>query len=92
MNIFVGNIAYNTTEDQIRNLFEQFGEVSSVKMINDRDTGRFRGFGFVEMSDEEGQTAISALNETEQYGRQLQVNEAKERTERPQRERRNFRN
>lgn len=92
MNIFVGNIAYNTTESQIRSLFEQFGEVNSVKMINDRETGRFRGFGFVEMQDEEGQTAVNALNETEQYGRVLQVNEAKERTERPQNERRNFRN
>ena len=62
MNIYVGNVQYSTTEEHIRELFEQFGTVESVKMINDRETGRFRGFGFVEMSDEHGQKAIEELN------------------------------
>ncbi len=91
MNIFVGNIAYSTSEDQIRDLFEEFGEVSAVKMISDRDTGRFRGFGFVEMEDEAGRNAINTLNDREVNGRNLQVNEAQAREDRPQRDRRNFR-
>jgi RNA recognition motif-containing protein len=82
MNIYVGNVQYGTTEDQIRDLFEQFGEVSSIKMIQDRETGRFRGFGFVEMEDADAEKAINALNDTDYNGRQIQVNEAKERAER----------
>ena len=88
MNIYVGNVQYSTTEEHIRELFEQFGTVESVKMINDRETGRFRGFGFVEMNDEEAQTAINALNDTDYNGRKIQVNEAKERAERSDRPRR----
>ncbi len=82
MNIYVGNVQYGTTEDQIRDLFEQFGEVLSIKMIQDRETGRFRGFGFVEMEDADAQKAINALNDTDYNGRKVQVNEAKERSER----------
>ncbi len=88
MNIYVGNVQYSTTEEHIRELFEQFGTVESVKMINDRETGRFRGFGFVEMSDDEAQNAINALNDTDYNGRKIQVNEAKERAERSDRPRR----
>ncbi len=88
MNIYVGNVQYSTTEEHIRELFEQFGTVLSVKMINDRETGRFRGFGFVEMEDGEAQTAINTLNDTDYNGRKIQVNEAKERTERSDRPRR----
>ncbi len=82
MNIYVGNVQYGTTEDQIRDLFEQFGEVMSINMIKDRETGRFRGFGFVEMEDADGQRAINELNDTDYNGRKVQVNEAKERSER----------
>ncbi|MDD3125595.1 MAG: RNA-binding protein [Candidatus Kapabacteria bacterium] len=88
MNIYVGNVQYSTTEDQIRELFEQFGAVESIKMINDRETGRFRGFSFVEMEDEAAQSAIAALNDTDYNGRKIQVNEAKERAERSDRPRR----
>lgn len=88
MNIYVGNVQYSTTEEHIRELFEQFGTVESVKMINDRETGRFRGFGFVEMNDEEAQASINALNDTDYNGRKIQVNEAKERAERSDRPRR----
>lgn len=91
MNIYVGNIPYNTTEDQIREMFEQFGAVSAVKMITDRDTGRFRGFAFVEMDNDEAQTAINALNDADHDGRKLQVNEAKEKTDQDRRPKRNFR-
>jgi cold-inducible RNA-binding protein len=82
MNIYVGNVQYGTTEDQIRDLFEPFGEVMSINMIKDRETGRFRGFGFVEMEDADGQRAINELNDTDYNGRKVQVNEAKDRAER----------
>jgi cold-inducible RNA-binding protein len=83
MNIYVGNLDFSSTEDSIRALFEQHGEVTSVKIITDRYTGRSRGFGFVEMAnDEEGKAAISALDGKELDGRPLKVNEARPRTER----------
>ena len=82
MNIYVGNVQYGTTEDQIRDLFEPFGEVLSINMIKDRETGRFRGFGFVEMEDADGERAINELNDTDYNGRKVQVNEAKDRAER----------
>ena len=88
MNIYVGNVQYSTTEDQIRELFEQFGTVNEIKMINDRETGRYRGFSFVEMEDEAAQAAIEGLNNHDLNGRNLQINEAKERTERSERPRR----
>lgn len=82
MNIYVGNLNFSTTEDEIRDLFEPFGSVTTVKMITDRETGRPRGFGFVEMEGDGGDTAIEALNGKEIKGRNIQVNEARQRTER----------
>ena len=83
--IYVGNISFKAQEDDLRNLFSQYGEVVDVKVITDRDTGRSKGFGFIEMQDDEaGEAAISALNGTELLGRDLRVNEAQERKERPQ--------
>ncbi len=83
MNIYVGNLDFSSTEDSVRALFEQHGEVTSVKIITDRYTGRSRGFGFVEMAnDEEGKAAIAALDGKEMDGRPLKVNEARPRTER----------
>ena len=84
--IYVGNIAFSTSEDDIRNLFAQFGEVNSVKFISDRETGRFRGFGFVEMNDNDAREAVQALNGKELGGRALKVNEAQEREARPPRQ------
>ena len=83
MNIYVGNLSYSSTEDAIRALFEAHGEVTTVRLITDRDTGRPRGFGFVEMSnDEEARAAIGALDGQELDGRNLKVNEAKPREDR----------
>ncbi|MFP4442298.1 MAG: RNA recognition motif domain-containing protein [Spirochaetia bacterium] len=82
-NIYVGNMNYSTSEDDLRDLFEQYGTVESVKIISDRDTGRSKGFGFVEMENaEEADSAISALNSQEVGGRQLRVNEANDRPKR----------
>ncbi len=77
--IYVGNIPFSSSEDEIRDLFAQHGAVHSVKFINDRETGRFRGFGFVEMDDDSADTAIDKLNGLDLGGRALRVNEAKER-------------
>ena len=77
--IYVGNIAFSTTEDEIRNLFTPFGEVTSVKFISDRETGNFRGFGFVEMDENAAREAVQGLNGKEVGGRSLKVNEAQER-------------
>ena len=80
MNIFVAKLSYNTTEETIQQAFQQFGEVSSVKIIIDREQNRSKGFGFVEMPNEaEAKQAIAALNETELDGRSIVVNEAKPR-------------
>jgi len=79
--IYVGNLPFSSTEDDIRSLFAQYGTVSSVSLITDRDTGAPRGFGFVEM-DEGGDEAIKALNNYELDGRSLRVNEAKPREDR----------
>lgn len=83
--IYVGNIAFSTSEDDLRSVFAQYGEVLSVKFINDRETGRFRGFGFVEMNDADAMQAVQALNGKEVGGRALKVNEAQERESRPPR-------
>jgi RNA recognition motif-containing protein len=78
MNIYVGNMHFSLTNDDVFNLFTQFGAVVSAKIINDKETGRSKGFGFVEMeNDEAGRAAISALNESEVMGRKLIVNEAR---------------
>jgi RNA recognition motif-containing protein len=80
-NLFVGNLTFNTTTADLETLFGQHGDVTKAQVINDRDTGRSRGFGFVEMESEEGaNTAISALNGTDLDGRDLTVNIAKERS------------
>jgi RNA recognition motif-containing protein len=85
-NIYVGNLSYDSTEEGVRRLFEQYGTVQSANLITDRDTGRPRGFGFVEMDDSEAaDAAIQALNGTELDGRTIKVNEAKPREPRPQR-------
>jgi len=83
--LYVGNIAFSTSETEIRNLFATYGEVVSVKFINDRETGRFRGFGFVEMDDAAALEAIQALNGKDIGGRALKVNEAQARETRPPR-------
>ena len=83
MNIYVGNLAYSTTEDDLRTAFEAYGEVSSAKIITDRDTGRSKGFGFVEMSDDgNGNSAIEGLNGQELGDRAIKVNEARPREDR----------
>ena len=83
MNIYVSNLNYATKNDSLENLFAAYGEVSSAQIITDRDTGRSRGFGFVEMPDEaEGQQAIDALNDTEFEGRVLVVNVARPKADR----------
>jgi len=77
-NIFVGNLATNTSEQTLRTLFEAFGQVLSVKLVNDRDTATPRGFAFIEMSsDAEAKAAIAALNGTSIDGRRVNVNEAR---------------
>jgi len=78
MNIYVGNLSWETTEAELRNAFEAYGEVSSASIIKDKNTGRSRGFGFIEMpSDTEGQAAVQALNGFELGGRALKVNVAR---------------
>lgn len=82
MNIYIGNLSYETTEDDLRQSFGGFGEVTGVNIIMDRDSGRPRGFAFVEMaSTEEGNAAISGLNGQELNGRALNVNEARPRAD-----------
>ena len=80
MNIYVGNLAFTASEDDVRQLFEQYGAVDKVSLITDRDTGRAKGFGFVEMSDSRAaQSALQGLNGKDFQGRALTVNEAKPR-------------
>lgn len=86
MNIYVGNLRYGVTEEALKNLFEQYGEVASVKIIKDRFTGESKGFAFVEMpSDDEARKAIDGLNGKDVDGRSLRINEARPREERPNR-------
>lgn len=80
MNIYVGNLPFSYAAEQLTALFEPFGEVTSSQVISDRDTGRSRGFGFVEMADEDGRRAISELDGSDVEGRALTVNEARPRT------------
>jgi RNA recognition motif-containing protein len=77
--IYVGNISYNTTEDDLRTAFSEHGEVHSVAVIMDRETGRARGFAFVEMEPDAADRAIQALDQTDLGGRTLRVNEARSR-------------
>jgi RNA recognition motif-containing protein len=86
MNIYVANLPYSASDDQLREAFEAHGEVSSATVIKDRETGRSRGFGFVEMPDDsQAKAAIEAMHDSEMAGRPLTVNEARPRGERPPR-------
>ena len=81
MNIYVGNIAWGVSEDELQALFAQYGEVNSARIITDRESGRSKGFGFVEMATaDSANAAIEALNGNDFAGRDLRVNQAKERT------------
>ena len=83
MNIYVGNLSYGISEDELRQAFSAFGEVSSVKILMDRETGRSRGFGFVEMPDQsEAEAAVAQLNGKDVGGRALRINEARPREQR----------
>lgn len=83
-NLYVGNLPHSTNESELRSLFEPHGQVEKVSLVTDRETGRSRGFAFVEMTDAgEAEKAIAALNGTELGGRTLKINEAKPKTDRP---------
>ena len=83
MNIYVAHLSWGTKSESLKELFAQFGEVTSANVVTDRETGRSRGFGFVEMADDEqAKAAIEAINETEFEGRTISVAEARPRTER----------
>jgi len=84
MNIYVGNLPYSVTEDDLQSAFAAFGDVTKVSLITDRETGRAKGFGFVEMASG-GDDAIEALNNTDLGGRNIRVSEAKPRESRPPR-------
>jgi len=87
MQIYIGNMSYQTTEEAIRSLFEEFGAVEKVTMIMDRETQRPKGFGFIEMSDDAAANkAIEELNQKEYDGRTLKINEAKPKEYKPRRE------
>ena len=77
MNIYIGNLPRETNEGDVKSLFEPFGEVTSIKLIKDRDTDQFKGFGFLEMSQSSGLKAIKDLNDSEVNGRKIVVNEAR---------------
>jgi RNA recognition motif-containing protein len=82
MNIYVGNLSWSMTDDDLSNLFSQYGTVTSAKILKEKNTGRSKGFGFVEMEDDEAaKTAIATLNESEVQGRKLIVNESQPRPE-----------
>ena len=88
MNIYVGNLAYSVTDNDLREAFAEFGEVSRANVIMDRDTGRSKGFGFVEMPDNgQAEAAINGLNDKALSGRAIRVNEARPRDDRPRRPR-----
>ncbi len=82
MRIFVGNLSFNTSDNDLRDAFAPYGEVASAQIITDRETQRSRGFGFVEMGDDDARKAIIGLNESDLQGRALNVNEAKPREDR----------
>jgi RNA recognition motif-containing protein len=84
-NLYIGNLPFTSTESEVSELFSQYGTVETVRLITDRDTGRPRGFGFVEMDDEGADQAIKELDGTDLGGRNIRVNEARPREERPQR-------
>ncbi len=82
MNIYIGNLPYSISEDELRDLFAAHGEVSSANIIMDRESGRSKGFGFVEMPDKaQGEAAVNAINQTDVQGRSVRVNEARPRND-----------
>ncbi|MEM9372692.1 MAG: RNA-binding protein [Planctomycetota bacterium] len=81
--LYVGNLPYSTTDGDLENLFSELGQVASAKVVMDRETGRSRGFGFVEMDDQAGREAIEKMNGADCEGRSLVVNEARPREDRP---------
>lgn len=83
--IYIGNLPFNSTEDEVRDFFQTHGEVHSVRIITDRETGRSRGFAFIEMDDENADTVIDTLNGTDFNGRTLRINEARNKNDRPPR-------
>ena len=86
MNLYVGNLSFSTTEQELEAVFSEFGTVDSIRMINDRDTGRSKGFAFVEMNNnQEAEVAMADINDKEIDGRNLKVNEAKPREDRSSR-------
>ena len=86
MNIYVGSLSYDVTEDDLRDVFSPYGEISNLSIIKDKFSGKSKGFGFVEMPNQEGaEEAIKTLNESEVKGRNIKVNEANPREERPKR-------
>ncbi len=86
MNIYIGNLPYSVTEDELRDAFSEFGQVDRANIIKDKFSGRSKGFGFVEMpNDEEAQSAIESLNDSDLNGRTIKVNQARPREERPPR-------
>ncbi len=85
MNIFIAGLSYKVNDADLSNLFEEYGNVTSAKVVVDRQTGRSKGYGFVEMDDESASKAIAELNEAEFDGRKISVSEAKPREERPAR-------
>ncbi len=86
MNIYVGNLSYEITDDEVRDIFSPHGEISSVSIIKDKYSGQSKGFGFVEMPNQaEAEEAIKALNESDLKGRNIKVNQAKPKEERPKR-------
>ena len=88
MNIYVGTLPYSVTEEELRETFSRFGQVSSVNLITDKFTGASKGFGFVEMdNNSEADAAIKGLNETDMKGRTMKVNQAKPKSDRPARRR-----
>jgi RNA recognition motif-containing protein len=87
MNIYVGNLPYAITPDEVKGVFSAYGEVAAVRLVKDRETGRAKGFGFVEMhNDDQAKAAIEAMNGQDVDGRKVVVNEARPREERPRRE------
>jgi RNA recognition motif-containing protein len=91
MNIYVGNLAYGATEEELQDLFSEHGSVQKVNIIKDRETGNSKGFGFVEMeNEEEGEAAIKGLDGTPMGGRDLRVNQARPRTENARPKRNNW--
>ncbi len=79
MKLYVGNLPNKMTEDELTSEFQEYGEVQSLKIITDRETGKSRGFGFIEMSENAAREAIQGLNDSDMQGRQITVNEARER-------------